>query len=87
MKSFINNKKNLKYLFYFLGVVFIFFVWSLASWKVNNSYVIPSVFMTFESLGKLFIDVHTYEVLGFTFTRLFLVIMICFTLGVLLAGV
>lgn len=81
INSIIQSKKT----YYTLGILFIFVIWFLGSSSFKNDYVIPSLDVTFDALGKLLEDKYTYKVLGHTLLRLVISIGICFILGVMLA--
>lgn len=79
--SIIKSKKT----YYTLGVLFIFIIWGILSVSFENNYVVPNISDTLKSLGKLFVDSYTYNVLGHTLLRLLIAITTSFILGVLLA--
>ena len=59
MNSIIKNKKT----YYVLGILFIFVLWELLSIISDNDFVVPSVELTFDALGKILIDKNTYKIL------------------------
>lgn len=79
--SIIKDKRS----YYLLGILFIFVLWSILYFSFNNDYVVPSISKTFQALGSLIIQLHTYKVLLFTILRLLIVIGICLASGVVLA--
>ena len=81
MNSIIKNKKT----YYVLGILFIFVLWELLSIISDNDFVVPSVELTFDALGKILIDKNTYTILASTLLRLVISISVCFVLGVVLA--
>lgn len=83
MKSFI--VKN-KVVYFILGILFIFLLWTLGNNYFNNDYILPSVSQTFTAFLNLLSKGKTYVILGYTLSRLFISIVACFILGVLLAS-
>ena len=81
--SIINSKKT----YIILGILFIFVGWTIASLIVDNNYVIPSVIEMLDALGDLFVQGHTYIVLGYTLVRLFMSVLFCLVLGILFASI
>lgn len=84
MSSTDNKKTN--YVFYILGILFIFVLWVFGSSFVNNDYIIPSVSQTISSLFDLLTSGNTYVILGHTLLRLLISISVCFVGGVCLGS-
>ena len=82
MRSIVKNKNT----YYVLGVLFVFVLWNIGEVYFNNDFILPGVGKTFCSLFELLKDSHTYYILGYTFSRIVLSVLICFVLGVVLAS-
>lgn len=81
MISIIKDKKT----YYFLGILFLFVIWFLASSSYSNDYIVPSIDLTFKALTNLISDGYTYKILGYTLLRLVVTVGVCFILGIFLA--
>lgn len=71
-------------LFFFVGIVFIFIFWLIASYLINNTLAVPKIGETFNALVKLFSKKQTYIYLGNTLMRLFIVVLSSFAISILL---
>lgn len=81
IRSIISDKKS----YYFLGFLFVFVFWILLDFSFKNNYIVPGVGKTIEAFFDLFGEGNTYIILGFTITRLLIVVFCCLILGVILA--
>ena len=86
MKNSIVKNCYLNRSFYLLGILAIFGIWHLGFLSFDNDFIIPSISQTIDSLKELLADSYTYKVLGYTLSRLFISISICFVLGIILAS-
>ena len=72
MRSIVKNKNT----YYVLGVLFVFVLWNIGEVYFNNDFILPGVGKTFCSLFELLKDSHTYYILGYTFSRIVLSVLI-----------
>ena len=86
MKKFISNK----FVLFFLGIVFVFALWFLATLLFDkNGMIFPSPILTFEKFFLLLGDAYTYVCLGYTFLRMVIGFVLAFILALfvgILAG-
>lgn len=78
----IDKKDN--YIFFSLGIAFIFIFWLLLSVIINNQFAIPKIDKTFGALATLFKTKSTYSIIGQTLLRILLAISIGFAVSVIL---
>ena len=78
----IDKKDN--YIFFSLGIAFIFIFWLLLSIIINNQFAIPKIDKTFGALANLFSTKNTYYIIGRTLLRILLAISIGFAVSVIL---
>lgn len=80
-KRFISNH----YTLITLGILFVLAIWSLVSFKDGNgTFLFPSPFDTFKSLGELLKSSYTYKSIGWTLLRTFLGFLISLVLALFL---
>lgn len=78
---------NKKLPFYtFLGIIFVFTVWFIASIVINNSFVLPKIGEVFTSLFDLMQESNTLMVLLTTLMRLVITVVISFLIALVLAS-
>ena len=82
MSSIIKNKNT----YFWLGVIFILVGWTILSAIINNDYVVPSIDLVLNALGKLICEKHTYLVLLNTLLRVFVAILACLVMGLLVGS-
>lgn len=71
-------------LFFILGIASLFFFWFLLSVTVKNTIAMPKISDTFSALGKLLINKDTYIIIGNTILKIFLTILVSFTIALIL---
>lgn len=82
MKNSTNNKNNVYFL---LGILFLFGVWFVASLIVNNSGILPNIDEVFTELVEILKDGNTYALLGNTFIKIVVAILVSFIISLFLA--
>lgn len=81
MKTIIKNK----YTWIALGIFFLFLIWIISSAIINNSYILPSLSLTFKALGNILADKSSYSIIGNTFLKSFIAILASAFIAILLA--
>ena len=82
MKNSTNKSNNVYFL---LGILFLFGVWFVSSLLVNNSGILPNIDEVFGELLKILKDGNTYTLLGNTFLKIIVAILVSFIISLLLA--
>ena len=72
------NSTNKNNVYFLLGILFLFGVWFVSSLAVNNSGILPNIDEVFVELFKILKDENTYVLLGNTFLKIVVAILVSF---------
>ena len=81
----VKNSTNKNNVYFLLGILFLFGVWFVASLIVNNSGILPNIDEVFTELVEILKDGNTYALLGNTFIKIVVAILVSFIISLLLA--
>lgn len=81
MNSIIKSKKT----YYILGILFLFFVWFIASIIVDNEGILPKISTVFNDIVKVLVETKTYQILGNTVLKIFITIIVSLLIALVLS--
>ena len=77
--------KNKKYLFFILGIIFLFLIWFILSLIFHNSLIIPSILDVSKALIKIFQEKIVYGIIFKTILDILLTVLLSFIIAIFLA--
>ncbi|MBQ9730581.1 MAG: ABC transporter permease subunit [Bacilli bacterium] len=83
MKNSITKKSGVVY--FILGILFLLFVWFISSNIINNSGVVPTITEVMNELEIILGNSSTYKILGNTFLKILVALIVSFLIGLFLA--